>query len=136
MNIFVYIYKVMSKLIAIVDDEVELEEIYQLMLEELIQSQLIEIKFFADAREFLLWLSEHTPDLVISDLSMPYHSGIDLGQRIRKLFPLTPTYIISGHDESEYKEKLIPLSPCRFLPKPLDPKKLVSSIYSDLHLHP
>jgi two-component SAPR family response regulator len=124
----------MSKLVAIIDDEVEMEIIYRLMLDELIQDQRIDLVFFSDARLFLNWLTEHVPDLIVSDISMPYISGVELGHRIRETLPLTPTYFISGHEEKDYSRSIQELKPCRFLTKPVNPENLVHTINSDLHL--
>ena len=126
----------MSKLVAVIDDEVEMEIIYRLMLDELIQDQKIDLVFFSDARLFLNWLSDHLPDLIVSDISMPHLNGVELGHRIRELLPLIPTYFISGYEEKDYSRCMEELKPCRFLTKPVNPENLVHTINSDLHLQP
>ncbi len=124
----------MTKLVAVIDDEVEMEIIYQLMLDELIHDHKIELVFFSNARLFLNWLSDHHPDLIVSDISMPDLNGIELGHRIRKILPTIPTYFISGHEEKNYSRRIEDLKPCRFLTKPINPENLVHTINSDLHL--
>ncbi len=124
----------MSKLVAIIDDEAEMEVIYRLMLKELIQDQKIDLVFFSDARLFLHWILDHRPDLIVSDISMPHLNGVELGHRIRQTLPTIPTYFISGHEEKDYASWMKELKPCRFLTKPVNPENLVHTINSDLHL--
>lgn len=124
----------MPKTIAIIDDEIEMEFIYSLMLEEIQDEHKIQLKFFSDARRFESWLEFNRPDLILSDINMPYLSGIELGHRIRKAGHITPTYFISGDCEEIYHKSLKDVGPCRYLTKPIDFKKMKSFIKADLAL--
>lgn len=124
----------MSKLVAIIDDEVEMEFIYELMLEDLIQSEQISMKFFSDAREFVGWFQANPPDLILCDISMPHLNGTELGHRIRKAGLNIPTYFVSGHDERDYADSLKQLGVCRFLPKPININNFLHFLKTDLAL--
>lgn len=124
----------MSKLIAIIDDELEMEFIYNLMLEEVIQSRQVEIKFFSDARMFELWLRFNQPDLILSDISMPHLSGPELGHRIRETGKSILTYFISGHEEQDFQESMKDLGVSRYLPKPINSVNFLRYIKTDLGL--
>ncbi len=124
----------MPKLIAIIDDEQEMEYIYALMLEDIIKTEQVEMKFFSDARLFELWLRFNHPDLILSDISMPYLSGPELGHRIRETGKTIPTYFISGHEERDFKDTMNELGVCRYLSKPINSDKFLSFIKSDLGL--
>lgn len=124
----------MSKIIAIIDDELEMEYIYALMLEEAIQEKLLELKFFSDARVFFEWLIDNKPDLILSDISMPYISGLELGRRIRQSGRNIPIYYVSGHEEYDFQEVIAELGSCHYLSKPLNCKHFISLIKTDLGL--
>jgi DNA-binding NtrC family response regulator len=122
----------MSKVIAIIDDEQEMQFLYELMMEDYIQGQTIELKFFSDAREFLNWFPHNQPDLVMTDLNMPHLSGADITRMIRAQNPTIPIYIVSGYEQTEYEELMKELKINRFLEKPLDYDQLLDLIEQDL----
>lgn len=124
----------MSKLIAIVDDEVEMEFLYTLLLEDLINDYGVKIKFFSDSRMFSLWLRFNMPDLILTDISMPYLSGPELGHRIRETGQSILTYFVSGHDEEDYRESMKELGVCRYLAKPINTPAFLQYLKTDLGL--
>lgn len=122
----------MQKLIAVVDDEVEMEFIYALLLETQIKKGLIKLKFFSDSREFLNWIDGNTPDLILSDINMPHLDGPELMERISYSGRRIPTYFVSGHDEAEFRKIMRQLGVFRFLSKPLDFNNVLGLIELDL----
>lgn len=47
------------------------------------------------------------PDLVITDLSLPTGSGLDLIQQIRKLHPRLPILVFTMHDDAYHSEQAL-----------------------------
>lgn len=124
----------MSKLIAIVDDETEMEELYEFLLEDLINDYGVKVKFFSDSRMFELWMRFNLPDLILTDISMPYLSGPELGHRIRETGHNILTYFVSGHDEKDFKTSMKELGVSRYLSKPINTSILIEYLKSDLGL--
>ena len=124
----------MSKLIAIVDDETEMEELYELLLEDLIKDHGLRVKFFSDSRMFELWMKFNLPDLILTDISMPYLSGPELGHRIRETGQNIITYFVSGHDEKDFKSSMKELGVSRYLSKPINTSVFIEYLKSDLGL--
>jgi DNA-binding NtrC family response regulator len=122
----------MSKVIAIIDDEQEMQFLYELMMEDYIQGQTIELKFFSDAREFSDWFQQNHPDLVMTDLNMPHLSGTEITRMIRAQNPTIPIYLVSGYEQTEYEDLMKELKINRFLEKPLDYDQLLNLIEQDL----
>lgn len=122
----------MSKLIAVVDDEIEMECIYSLLLENQIKRGLIKIKFFSDSRLFVQWLSKNEPDLILTDINMPHLDGPDLMKMVKRAGRSIPTYFVSGHDESEFQKIMKELGVYRFLSKPLNFNNVLGLIELDL----
>jgi two-component system response regulator YesN len=66
------------------------------------------------------------PDVLITDIRMPFMDGLQLSQIVRDRLPATKIIILSGHDEFEYAQKAIKLGVFEYLLKPVS--------VQDLHL--
>ncbi|HXH30069.1 MAG TPA: response regulator [Bacteriovoracaceae bacterium] len=124
----------MSKTVAIIDDEAEMEFIYSVMLDVPVKKGLIDLKFFSDSEEFFTWFQTHRPDLILSDINMPNISGPDILRRVRNAGRSIPTYLVSGYEESNYRQIIQDLEVRRFLTKPLNFNKVCTFIELDLGL--
>lgn len=122
----------MAKVIAVVDDELEMEYIYKLILEKQIRRGLIKLRFFSDSRNFLSWLKHNEPDLILTDINMPHLDGPTLMEEIKKSGRSIPTYFVSGYDEYEFRNIMRELGVYRFLSKPLDFNNVLGLIELDL----
>ena len=78
----------------------------------------------ADGREALDMVSRMKPDIVVTDIRMPYIDGLEFITRAKEIDPDIQFIIISGHDEFEYAQKALKLGVCDFLLKPLDNEEL------------
>ena len=77
--------------------------------------------FFAqNGKEALAIYEKYNPDLVITDIRMPFLDGIELCERIRKISGGTKIIIISGYSEFEYAQKAILYDVFAYLLKPLE----------------
>ncbi len=110
----------MHKVIAVLDDEVEMKEIYSLLLEEPIEKGLIDFQFFSDSRYFVKWLDHNKLDILVTDINMPFISGTDILKLMKKNGRDILTYFISGHDERDFKKIMNDLGVNRFISKPIN----------------
>lgn len=69
-------------------------------------------------------VNQFAPDLVITDIRMPFMTGIELIEKIRETKPLTKVIIITGFDEFDYAKQAIDLGVIGFLTKPITPDDL------------
>ncbi len=69
--------------------------------------------------EALELIQEKNPDVVITDIKMPYMDGIGLIQELRKTHPTTTVIILSGYDEFTFAQKAIQLDVAHYALKPL-----------------
>jgi two-component system response regulator YesN len=122
------------KTLVVIDDEIEMEELYGLMLRDYIDQDLLSYKFFSDARSFVEWINANKASLVLCDLNMPYLSGIEVGRIIRQKDPSARLFFVSGHEASDFKDVMNELNVERFLSKPLDYEEILDSIISELGL--
>jgi CheY-like chemotaxis protein len=80
--------------ILIVDDERDLVDAYVRLLE---RTGYRCIAAF-DANEAIQMIDAESPDLVITDLSLPDANGIEIVRRVRAKSPVTPIIVMSGHN--------------------------------------
>lgn len=122
----------MAKVIAVIDDETEMEYLYSLLLERQIRKGLVELKFFSNSLHFAEWFKSNTPDLILSDINMPQLDGEAIMQMIKHSNRRIPTYFVSGYDEREFKKIMQELGVYRFISKPLNFNHVLSLIELDL----
>src|SRR5512139_3240877 len=75
------------------------------------------------------------PDLLITDIKMPFMDGLQLCRIIRERLPTTKVIILSGHDEFEYAREAIRLGVTEYLLKPVtvqDLHQVLFRIYNQL----
>lgn len=102
----------MSRVLVVDDDDTIRDTLYELLSEEY-ACQTAETAEKAFAR-----LEAETFDVVLTDISMPGLSGLELLGQIRQKFADTPVIIISGISDKEHAEGLIRLGAFDFLLKP------------------
>jgi len=59
------------------------------------------------------------PDLLITDIKMPFMDGLQLSKIVRERMPWVKIIILSGHDEFEYAQEAIKLGVNEYLLKPI-----------------
>lgn len=102
----------MPRVLVVDDDDAIRDTLYELLSEEYV-CQTAETAEKAFAR-----LEADAYDVVLTDISMPGLSGLELLGHIRQKFPDTPVIIISGISDQEHAHGLIKLGAFDFLLKP------------------
>lgn len=59
------------------------------------------------------------PDVLITDIKMPFMDGLELSRIVRERMPATKIVVLSGHDEFEYAREAIKLGVTEYLLKPV-----------------
>jgi len=59
------------------------------------------------------------PDVVLTDIKMPFMDGLQLSKIIRERMPGVKIIVLSGHDEFEYAQQAIELGVTEYLLKPV-----------------
>jgi len=99
--------------ILIVDDD----EVIRDTLKELLSEHYM-CKTAGTADEAFARLAEKPYDLVLTDISMPGISGLELLGRVLGLYPKMPVIVVSGISDQEHVQGLIKLGAFDFLLKP------------------
>jgi two-component system, response regulator YesN len=82
----------------------------------------------ADGEMALPLLRTTQPDVLITDIKMPFMDGLQLSKIVRDRMPWVKIIILSGHDEFEYAQKAISLGVTDYLLKPVTVQKLQSTL--------
>lgn len=113
-----------SYTILLVDDESEVRKrIVSKIPDDGVFSVVGEASNGFDALELIDKLK---PNVVITDIRMPYIDGIELSKIIRKNYPKTKIAFISGYDEFSYAKEAIDLDVISYLSKPVGDEEVVS----------
>ncbi len=102
----------MPKILVVDDDDAIRDTLYDLLSEQYV-CQTAET-----AEKALARLEADEYDVVLTDISMPGLSGLELLGHIRQKYSKTPVIIISGISDQEHAQGLIRLGAFDFLLKP------------------
>jgi two-component system alkaline phosphatase synthesis response regulator PhoP len=113
--------------VLVVDDEPHIGRIIQLKLER----APYEVVLVGDGREAMERLrSDEQIDLVLLDIMMPFLSGLDVLEELKRLPHRrdTPVIILTAKGQDADRERAMQLGATDFLTKPFSPNKLLSRI--------
>lgn len=68
------------------------------------------------------------PDIVITDIKMPFMDGLSLSRLIKAEFPAVKILILSGYDEFEYAKEAISIGIADYLVKPVTGDMLLKAV--------
>jgi DNA-binding NtrC family response regulator len=102
----------MAAILIVDDDDAVRDVLYDLFSEEHMCHAA------ATAEHALTYLGEQTYDAVLTDISMPGLSGVELLGYLRAERPDTPVIVVSGIGDREHAEGLMRLGAFDFILKP------------------
>ena len=70
------------------------------------------------------------PDILITDIKMPFVDGLALSRLVKKELPETEIIILSGYEEFDYAKEAIQIGVARYLLKPVNGETLLQEIDS------
>ena len=111
----------------LVEDEIVMRE----GIKRQINWEKEDIEFVGEASDGeLAWpmILETKPDILLTDIKMPFMDGLELSALVRKELPDTAIIILSGYDEFVYAQQAVSLGVTDYLLKPLPPGKLLECI--------
>lgn len=78
-----------------------------------------------NGREAQELIEKHAPDVVVTDIQMPFMDGLQLSEWIRANYPTTKVIILTGFDEFEYAQKAVKLHIDEYVLKPFSSQELI-----------
>jgi len=119
----------MASILVVDDDDTIRDALYELFADEHLCHTA------ATAERALAWLDTEGYDVVLTDISMPGLSGLELLGRVRQRYPETPVIIISGINDQEHAQGLMKLGAFDFLLKPFRLEKVEESVKRAIEYH-
>ena len=86
-----------------------------------------------DGQTALKRMKEELPDLIISDITMPGLTGLELTEQAKSICPACKIILISAYDKFEYAQNAVRFGVYDYVEKPLDYDYLTSIIVKALH---
>lgn len=116
--------------VLIVDDEFLIRNLLKLRIpwNELDMEVVAEA---SSAEEAMNIIDSNLPDIILTDICMPFMNGIELSKNIKAKYPNIKILIISGHDDFEYAKKSIKIGVSDYILKPIIPED-IKSILSEI----
>lgn len=116
----------MQRILIADDHAVVRKGLRQILLEEFLSAEIVEV---ADADELFTRVLKESWDVVISDISMPGRSGLEVLQQIRQSFPKLPVLILSVHPEDQYAIRVLKAGASGYLNKDSAQEELVKAVH-------
>ena len=80
----------------------------------------------ADGEMALAMIQELHPDILITDIKMPFMDGLELSKIVKRIMPWIRIIILSGHDEFDFARDAISIGVDEYLLKPVGATELFS----------
>lgn len=113
--------------VLLVDDE---EEVIQIIMKKIDWESLgfTVIGYASNGVQALEMVSEDMPDVVMTDIKMPYMDGLELSRRLRKEAPDIRILLFTGFDEFEYAKEAVHLEIDEYILKPINSTELTETL--------
>jgi DNA-binding response OmpR family regulator len=100
-----------------------------LLLKHQLQKEGYKLLIAVNGMEAIDLIEEHNPDLILTDIMMPFISGLEVISHVRnKLNMKTPIIVFSSAGQEEMVLKAFDMGATDFMSKPLSPNELVIRI--------
>jgi DNA-binding NtrC family response regulator len=117
--------------VLIIDDEAAIRE----SLETLLELEGYEVESAASGEEGLTHIGDRPFDLVLLDLALPDHNGIDLLAELRAHDPQLSVIMITAYGTVENAVKAMQAGAANFVQKPWDNEKLLADVRAAVARH-
>jgi two-component system response regulator YesN len=81
-----------------------------------------------DGKEALELYEKYQPDIVLTDIVMPFMDGLELSEELLKIDSDVAIILITGNSEFEYARKAVKLGVCDYIVKPFEKEELIIAL--------
>ncbi len=87
-----------------------------------------------DGEEVLRRMENERPDILITDINMPFMNGVELLREVQEKYPDTIPFVISGYDDFDYVKESFMAGSVNYLVKPVSRIDLVNALIKALDI--
>ncbi len=109
--------------VLVVDDEILVREAIAQNIDWNKSGYELE-KVCENGAEAFDYLQDHSIDLILTDIYMPYMDGLELSKLVNENYPEVTVIIFSGYEEFDYAKKAIQYRVAEYLLKPVTPREI------------
>src|SRR5436305_5845920 len=113
-----------DRLVHVIDDDAAIRD----ALSFLLNAAGLKVQTYESAGAFLSALPGVPAGCIVTDVSMPEMSGLDLLRRLKELDVQLPVIVITGHGDIQLAVEAMKLGAKDFIEKPIDDEMLLASI--------
>jgi two-component system response regulator FixJ len=113
-----------KSVIHVIDDDDALRDSLQFLL----SAAGYETRVYESAESFLQLPPQNMGGCIITDVRMPGMSGIELLRELKKIAPLLPVVVMTGHGDIPLAVEAMKLGAIEFIEKPFDDEVLIASV--------
>ncbi|AHM62077.1 Fis family transcriptional regulator [Flammeovirgaceae bacterium 311] len=114
--------------VLVVDDD----PMFRLMLRTFLNKNQFTVTEAATGKEGMKQVREGSFDIVLTDLRLPDHDGIDLLQESRNLHPQTPVILMTSFGDIKTAVRAMKLGAYEYVTKPVNPDEILMTIQAAL----
>ena len=107
-----------------VEDEIDIRRFMYKNLSRLFEKVLLA----SNGEEGLALFKNNKIDIILTDITMPKMSGLELATKIKELAPEVPIVIVTAFSDTKFLFEAIEIGISKYLTKPIDTQKLKSTL--------
>lgn len=111
--------------IMLVDDE---EEVRTSMIKTMKweEAGFVVVGDAENGKDALEKIEIYEPDVILTDIKMPYMDGLELARQVKENYPSTRIVVFSGFDDFEYAKQAIKCNVTEYILKPVNGEELTA----------
>ncbi|MCM1297423.1 MAG: helix-turn-helix domain-containing protein [Muribaculaceae bacterium] len=87
-----------------------------------------------DGEEVLRRMEADRPDILVTDINMPFLNGVELVKRVKEQYPEVVILVLSGYDDFAYVKETLMTGAINYLLKPISKIDLIRAVSKALEL--
>ncbi|MBF0345493.1 MAG: response regulator [Nitrospirae bacterium] len=107
---------------------VEDDDVARSALERFLQKQIKTVHFATNGKEGLELYQRHKPELVITDIRMPFMDGLKMSEAIKEIDATVPIIVTTSHNDFEFLMSAIDIGIDKYILKPVKLNSLAQAI--------